>query len=157
MRMSTPSASLSSRRQPETFGILRLGKVAATEVERLRGLRRELLVAQAEIARELKTISDLITIYTSFDPSLARPEDNRSGASRRRLGATLRGLLEAHRDEWMTLSELVDGFNSTMRGIEAPDPKALRNALYHLRKTEQSIQSRTSEGGLEYRFVSPIN
>ncbi len=148
--MSARSDVLTRPRQPDS---IRLGAVASQEVDRLRRLRAELLVSQGEIARELAAVSELIATYTSFDPTLARPEDTRTGSARRRLGPMLKAVLASRSGEWMTLDDIVAELDTSIAAVDMPDLKAFRNALYHLRKSDHSVESQPSDSGIQYRVI----
>ena len=129
---------------------LPLAAVASAEVRSLRSVRDELLRRRSEIDRELKTVDGLIATYVAYRPALAGPSD-RKGRSVN-LGATLSKILATHPGRWFGLIELSAEAVHLLPGTELTETR-LRNALYHLVKT-QRVESKQADSGIQYRLIS---
>jgi hypothetical protein len=131
---------------------LPLAAVAATEVRRLRSVRAELVHRRAEIDRELKAVDGLIATYVAYKPGLADGDRNKGRA--RNLGLTLTRILAERPAQWLGIPDLRAAVRDSLPGIE-PTDTSLRNALYHLVRTER-IESRQTDSGIQYRLISDL-
>ena len=129
---------------------LPLAAAASGEVRNLRSVRDELLRRRSEIDRELKTVDGLIATYIAYRPALAGPSDRKGRAMN--LGAKLSKILAAHPGRWVGLAELSAEASHLLPGIELTENR-LRNALYHLVKT-QRVESKQADSGIQYRLLS---
>ena len=129
---------------------LPLAALAATEVRRLRSVRAELLHRRAEIDREMKAVDSLIATYVAYKPGLADGDPRKGRALN--LGLTLTQVLAEQPDKWLGISDLGATVGRILPGIEPTDTR-LRNALYHLVKT-QRVTSRQTDSGIQYHIIS---
>lgn len=120
-------------------------------MERLRAVRLELQQRRAEIDRELRAVENLIATYVSYQPALAVSGDIKPGRARN-LGSTLLAALAEQPGTWLGLADLASAASARLPGIQLTEPR-LRNALYHLVKTEQA-QSRHTDAGIQYAVIS---
>ena len=146
--MSLSTTTVQGRRSD-----LPLAAVASTEVARLRAVRDDLMHRRAAVDRELKTVNDLIATYVSFQPALGLGGAQHGRA--RRLGATLAEVLAGHPDEWLDLETLRREALLRLPGIELNTVR-LRNALYHLVKTDRAGSHQT-DNGIQYACLSSPN
>jgi proteasome lid subunit RPN8/RPN11 len=123
---------------------------AADEVARLRQIRRDLLEQREAIDRELDAVAQLLKTYVSYDPSLRAADDFRRPRARR-LGETVSQILKSHPNEWFFLSDLDRAIAEKLPGVQ-PRDVSLRNALYHLTKTRETITSRDTDQGIQYSY-----
>ena len=133
--------------------VLPLRANAADEVARLRLIRRDLLEQREAIDRELDAVAQLLKTYVSYDPSLRAADDFRRPRARR-LGETLSQILKNHPNEWFSLSDLERAIAEKLPGVQ-PRDVSLRNALYHLTKTRETITSRDTHQGIQYSYSEP--
>jgi hypothetical protein len=139
----------SERKNNGTLSGSSLRSVAAEEVARLRAMRSDLQAQRNTIDHELGTIEQLLKTLVSFDPSLRSPEDIHRPRARR-LGLTLQQILEAKPNEWFSINDL-EQLLAERLPVQVNET-SLRNALYHLVKTRDQIESRETDQGIQYTF-----
>ncbi len=129
-----------------------LRMVAKTEFANLERREHTLLRQRSEIDAQLDVIVQLKKTYASYEPSL------RSNISRqpraRRIGDTLRLILEAQPGEWFTLTELQDAVTVQFPGVQ-PTVTNVRNAMTYILRKDAQFRSEVAIHGIQYTFSEP--